>query len=102
MINSFYSILNHIFYFHNVLVDHTTTICIGVFALCWCNSSSKCVGCYPVKYINCETYKAPSAIIDEQIAAEAKESNECKRLFAVSGIGPLIAVALCALIGNGL
>ena len=39
---------------------------------------------------------------NKEIEASAKESAECQRLMEVSGIGPLIAVALCAAIGNGL
>ena len=40
--------------------------------------------------------------IAEQIEAEAANSDDCRRLMQVSGFGPLIALALCAAIGNGL
>ncbi|MCR4667517.1 MAG: IS110 family transposase [Desulfovibrio sp.] len=40
--------------------------------------------------------------VTRQIEAEATCSDDCRRLMQVSGFGPLIAVALCAAIGNGL
>ncbi len=46
----------------------------------------------------CEKIEAAS----KRIEATAKESVECNRLMEVSGIGHLIAVALCAVTGNGL
>jgi transposase len=41
------------------------------------------------------------AEIDDELAAHSREDDACRRLRDIPGIGPLIATALAAAVGNG-